>query len=103
MQPDIRDIIAGQARLRVRITGEGRTLVLLPGLGRPAEDLDPFAARLIAAGYRVAQPDPRGCGGSTGPLDGLTLHDLARDVAAVIETLQAGSAVTIGHAFGNRI
>ena len=77
--------------------------MLLPGLGRPAEDLDPFAAVLVAAGYKVVQPDPRGSGGSTGPLDGLTLHDLAGDIAAVIEVVGGAPVVLIGHAFGNRI
>jgi pimeloyl-ACP methyl ester carboxylesterase len=108
MQPIIQEIVAGPARLRVRITGMGqmgidKTLVTLPGLGRPAEDLDPLAERLVAAGYCVVQPDPRGSGGSTGPLEALTLHDLSRDVAAVIETLPSRKAVIIGHAFGNRI
>jgi pimeloyl-ACP methyl ester carboxylesterase len=97
------EISAGPARLNIRSAGTGPTLVLLPGLGRPAEDLDPFAALLVAAGYRVVQPDPRGSGGSTGPLDNLTLHDLARDIAAVIEAVGGAPLVIIGHAFGNRI
>ena len=81
----------------------GPTLVLLPGLGRSGHDLDAFAVYLVAAGYRVLLPEPRGMGASTGSLDGITLHDLARDIAAVIETLCDGPAVVIGHAFGNRI
>ena len=97
------EISAGPARLNIRSAGTGPTLVLLPGLGRPAEDFDPFAALLVAAGYRVVQPDPRGSGGSTGPLDNLTLHDLARDIAAVIEAVGGAPVVIIGHAFGNRI
>ena len=51
----------------------------------------------------MVQPDPRGIGGSTGPLDGLTLHDLADDIAAVIEAVGSTPVVIIGHAFGNRI
>lgn len=78
-------------------------LLLLPGLGRPSGDLDPLAARLVPAGYQVVQPDPRGDGGSTGPLQGLTLHDLAADVAAVIEAFDGRDLVLIGQAFGNRI
>jgi pimeloyl-ACP methyl ester carboxylesterase len=97
------EVAAGDATLHVRLSGSGKLLVLLPGMGRPAEDLDPLAERLVAAGYRVAQPDPRGLGGSRGPLDGITLHTLAADVAAVIEAIAAGPAVLIGHAFGNRI
>jgi pimeloyl-ACP methyl ester carboxylesterase len=97
------DIEAGPARLHFRATGRGPVLVLLPGMARPAEDLDPLAARLAAAGYRVVQPDQRGIGGSTGPLEGITLHDLARDIAAVIEAVGGRRVVIIGHAFGNRI
>lgn len=103
MATEHREITAGPARLHVRSNGAGPALILLPGLGRPAEDLDPFAARLAAAGYRTIQPDPRGSGASTGPLDGLTLHDLARDIAAVIEGVCDAHARIIGHAFGNRI
>ncbi len=104
----VHDIRAGEAHVRVRRSGApGKaglpTLVLLPGLGRPGDDLDPFAAHLIDRGYAVLQPDPRGLGGSTGKLDGLTLHDLAADVAVVIEALAPDGAVVIGHAFGNRI
>jgi pimeloyl-ACP methyl ester carboxylesterase len=94
---------AGAAKLRVRTAGEGPTLILLPGMARPATDLDPFAALLVVAGYRVVQPDPRGIGGSTGPLDGITLHDLAADIAAVIEAVGGAPVVVIGHAFGNRV
>ena len=103
MHHAIQSVSAGLTRLHVRIAGEGELLVLLPGLGRPATDLDPLAALLAEAGYRVAQPDPRGSGGSTGPMQGLTLHDLAADVSAVIKALDGGPATLIGQAFGNRI
>ncbi len=103
MTVQTKTIAAPGATLRVRITGDGPVLVLLPGLGRSAADLDPLAARLAAAGYRTVQPDPRGSDGSTGALEGLTLHDLARDVAAVIEAVGAQGVTLIGHAFGNRI
>ena len=96
-------VTAGDVQLDVRSLGTGPLLVLLPGLGRPSSDLDPFAARLVDAGYRVVRPEPRGIGASTGPLEHLTLHDLARDIAAVIETVGGAPAVVIGHAFGNRI
>src|ERR1700675_3878353 len=102
MQYAVQHVSAGPAQLRVRIAGEGPVLVLLPGLGRPSEDLDPFA-EFVAAGYRVVQPDPRGSAGSTGPLEGRSLHDLAADVAAVIEAVGGENVVIIGHAFGNRI
>jgi pimeloyl-ACP methyl ester carboxylesterase len=93
----------GNASIDVRILGSGPTLVMLPGLGRSSTDLEPFAVALAGAGYRVVLPEPRGMGSSTGRLDGITLHDLAHDIAAVIERLGDGPVVIIGHAFGNRI
>lgn len=99
------EVLNGAARIAVRVAGEDAwpTLVLLPGLGRPSSDLDPFARLLIAARYRVVQPEPRGIEPSAGPLEGLTLHDLAGDVAAVIEEVGGAPVTVIGHAFGNRI
>lgn len=100
---DVSRVASGTTSLRIRSAGHGPVLCLLPGLGRPSEDLDPLAARLVAAGFRVVQPDPRGSGGSTGAMEALTLHDLAADIAAVIEASRAANVTIIGHAFGNRI
>lgn len=89
-------------RLQVIVEGEGPPVVLLPSRGRDSEDYDEVAEGLAQAGYRVLRPQPRGIAGSTGPMDGLTLHDFADDVAAVIEQAGAGGpAVVVGHAFGN--
>ena len=40
-------------------------------------------------------------GKSAGPMQNLTLHDLAADVAAVIRHENAGPAILAGHAFGH--
>jgi pimeloyl-ACP methyl ester carboxylesterase len=96
-------VATAEAAIAVRTLGAGIALVLLPGLGRSSRDLDVFAEHLVTAGYRAILPEPRGMDGSTGRLDGITLHDLAHDIAAVIEALCDGPAVVIGHAFGNRI
>lgn len=81
----------------------GRQVVMLASLGRPGSDFDEVAAALAGAGYRVTLPEPRGTGGSEGLMDGLTLHDLAEDVAAVIEMQAAAPVTLLGHAFGNRL
>ena len=36
-----------------------------------------------------------------GPMTNITLHDLARDIAEVVEKLGNGRAVIVGHAYGN--
>ncbi len=89
--------------LRASAFGEGQPVVLLPGLGRAPSDLAPLAAILVDAGYAVLLPEPRGIGASRGPLEGLTLHDLATDVATLLERWTVGPATIVGHAFGNRI
>ena len=85
----------------VIVEGRGATIVLLPSLARDSEDYDEVAEGLAAAGLRVLRPQPRGIGGSTGPMSGVSLHDFARDVAEVIAALGGGRAVVVGHAFGN--
>jgi pimeloyl-ACP methyl ester carboxylesterase len=81
--------------------GRGPLIVLLPSRGRDSEDYDEVAAGLAREGFRVLRPQPRGMHASKGPLKDITLHDLARDVAIVIERENAGPAVIVGHAYGN--
>jgi len=88
-------------RIEVLEQGSGPLVVMIPSLGRPAEDFDDLSRRLAAAGFRALRPQPRGIGRSSGPMHGITLHDFARDVAAVIEKNGGGPAIVAGHAFGN--
>jgi pimeloyl-ACP methyl ester carboxylesterase len=77
---------------------------MIPSLGRRAADFDDLAQQLASAGYCAARIEPRGAGKSVGPMEGVTLHDLADEVAAVIHDLGGGKpAVVIGHAFGQRV
>jgi pimeloyl-ACP methyl ester carboxylesterase len=95
-------ITAGTASIDTYIDGDGPAIVLLPSYGRDGgRDFDPVAAMLAEAGYRVLRPQPRGVAGSSGPMVAVGFDDMARDVAAVIETLANGPAVVLGHAFGN--
>ena len=95
--------VFGYDNIRIDLISEGSgpLVVLLPSRGRDSEDFDTIAAGIVSAGFRVLRPQPRGAGQSTGPMKGLTLHDFARDVAAVIRHEGGGRAVIAGHAFGN--
>ncbi|MBV9248000.1 MAG: alpha/beta hydrolase [Acetobacteraceae bacterium] len=88
------------AEIEVIAEGAGPLFVMLPSSSRDSEDFDEPAAAFASFGLRVLRPQPRGMGRSTGKMDGLTLHDYARDVAAVIEQEDAGPAIVLGHAFG---
>lgn len=96
-------ISTGRTQLEVLVNGTGPAVVLLPSLGRDSYEFEPIARDLDAAGYCALRPQPRGVGSSTGPLDGLDLHDLAGDIADVLATLGTGPAVVAGHAFGHYV
>jgi pimeloyl-ACP methyl ester carboxylesterase len=93
----------GDTQIEILSQGSGPLIVLLPSLGRGAEDFDAIAARVAAAGFCVLRPQPRGIGQSKGPLTGIDLHDYANDVVAVIEHAANGPAFVVGRAFGNRV
>jgi pimeloyl-ACP methyl ester carboxylesterase len=93
----------GEAVIEFLVDGAGDTVVLLPCGGVDACYFDDFTHRLAHAGFRTVAVNPRGAGGSVGPLDGLTLHTFAGDVAAVIERVDAAPVHVVGHGFSNRI
>jgi pimeloyl-ACP methyl ester carboxylesterase len=98
----VREIVAyDDVRIDVITEGHGPLVVLLPGRGRTSEDFDEVAAGLAKSGFRVLRPQPRGAAASTGPMQGLTLHDFARDNAEVIKHEGGGPAVMVGHAYGS--
>jgi len=100
-QPSRELVRRDNVTIEVIAEGRGPLVVLLPSLGRDSEEFDPVAERIAAAGFRVLRPQPRGFERSKGPMENITLHDLARDLAAVIEHDNSGPAVLAGHAFGH--
>ena len=102
--PTARVVHADRNTVEFHVHGDGPVVVMIPSLGRRAGDFTDLAEKLAAAGYPAACIGPRGVGNSVGPMENLTLHDLAADAAAVIEELAGGSPVVVfGHAFGQRV
>ena len=96
--------VAGPAGpIEVRSVGDGPAVLMVPSLGRGAADFLHLGRSLSAGGYRAIVHEPRGIGGSTGSLEGVSMGDLAGDTAVVIEALGVGPATLVGHAFGNRV
>jgi pimeloyl-ACP methyl ester carboxylesterase len=98
--PERKLVKRGSIHIDYVAQGSGPLVVLLPSLGRGAEDFDEVRPRLSAV-CRVITPQPRGIGGSKGLMAGVTLHDYAGDIALVIENEGGGPAIIAGHAFGN--
>jgi pimeloyl-ACP methyl ester carboxylesterase len=96
-----RIIDVGSASLECAVSGAGDPLVVLANAGCSTGYLESFGERI--AGSQIIAINMRGVGASRGPLDNATLHDLASDVAGVLEALKCGPVHVLGHAFGNRI
>ncbi|MDO9405093.1 MAG: alpha/beta hydrolase [Polaromonas sp.] len=96
-------VTAGQAHLEVLIDGSGPAVVLIPSSQRDSLHEIEFVEELAKAGFLVLRPQPRGMGRSIGPLEEITLFDLADDIAACIDACAGGRAVVLGHAFGHSV
>lgn len=94
-------VTLGATKIEVLVNGAGPLVVILPSSARGLEDFEDTAKAFAAQGFRVLRPQPRLVGASTGPTEGITLRDLAADVAGVITHYNQGPAVLVGHAFGN--
>lgn len=92
----------GEVQIETLSQGRGPTVVILPSLGRGAEDYDEVARLLAADGLRVLRPQPRGIGQSKGPMTNLDMHAFAADVAAVLDQEKTGPVVVVGHAWGSQ-
>ncbi|WP_336697708.1 alpha/beta fold hydrolase [Curtobacterium sp. USHLN213] len=77
------------------LTGEGPLVVLAHGMGDSRHSYRFLVPGLVAAGYRVANVDLRGCGDSSTGWPSYERADIARDLVAVIRHL-GGPAVIIG-------
>ncbi|MFK8843851.1 alpha/beta fold hydrolase [Streptomyces sp. Ac-502] len=80
------------------VTGKGPLIVLAHGMGENRTAYREVAARLSAAGFRVARMDLRGHGESSTGWASYTRTDVAGDILALIRHL-GGPAVIVGHSF----
>ncbi|WP_250031764.1 alpha/beta fold hydrolase [Paractinoplanes maris] len=77
------------------VTGSGPLVVLAHGMGDTRESYRFVVPQLVAAGYRVASVDLRGCGESSAVWPSYTRTDIAGDLLAVVRHL-GGPAVLVG-------
>src|ERR1700757_5451949 len=80
-----RSIEVGDAPLDCTVCGSGAPVVLLANAGCSTGYFDHLGHALVTGGFQTISINMRAVGGSSGSLDGATLHDLAGDVAAAIE------------------
>ncbi len=93
----------GTIKLEAFVKGRGTTVIVHPSLGRPVQDFVDLGNQVVAAGYRVVGINPRGIGQSTGPMEQITLHELADDVWRVADYFDIKQTFLLGQNFGNRV
>jgi len=97
---------SGELQIHYFSSGEktATPVVLLPSYARSASDFNELINKLNLAGYRTLAVQPRGIDGSDLSSLNITYHDLAADLAAVLDAENFKSSVSIvAHAFGNRV
>jgi len=77
------------------LSGEGPLVVLAHGMGDSRHSYRFVVPALVAAGYRVANVDIRGCGDSSTEWTGYSRTDIAGDLVALVRHL-GGPAVIVG-------
>ncbi len=88
-----------EGRIAYDVAGDGRLVVLVPGMGDLRSSYRFLAPALRAAGYRVACTDLRGNGDSDVMFTSYGDVDTADDVIALINEL-GGPAVIVGNSMG---
>jgi pimeloyl-ACP methyl ester carboxylesterase len=81
--------------------GDGPDLLLIPSAHRSGDDFARLASDLHRSGHGSLAVNPRGIGRSTGKTEGLTLRDIANDIAAMINQTAGRPLHVVGHAQGN--
>lgn len=92
--------------LNYQVKGAGDLVVLIMGTGSPGRVWDLHQVpELVKAGYRVCTFDNRGIAPSDESVDGMTIDDLVRDTAGLIELVRNGDeqAYVVGTSMGSRV
>jgi epoxide hydrolase 4 len=82
--------------------GDGPLVVLLHGFPEYRQSWREQLPALAAAGFRAVAPDLRGYGESPKPrgVDSYAIREVVDDVAELIESLQSGPCILVGHDWG---
>lgn len=84
-----------EGTIAYEVSGTGPLVVLAHGMGDSRHSYRFVVPELVAAGYRVANVDIRGCGDSSADWTSYERTDIARDLVAVVRHL-GGPAVVVG-------
>jgi len=92
----------GDIKLYYEMHGDGRPVLLIPGLGADTR-LFSNVVPLLATFHQVVVLDPRGGGQSDKPAGQYSIEQMADDVAGLFGTLGVASADVVGYSMGGKI
>jgi pimeloyl-ACP methyl ester carboxylesterase len=96
------DAFAGSVRLFYQEQGTGDPLVFIPGLGGDHRSFS-VLSRSFSERYRTIAIDPRDVGQSERVASPYTTSDMARDVAALLDSMNVRNAHIVGHSLGGLV
>jgi pimeloyl-ACP methyl ester carboxylesterase len=91
----LENLVTDEGTIAYEVSGTGPLVVLAHGMGDSRHSYRFVVPGLVAAGYRVANVDIRGCGDSSATWTSYQRADIARDLVAVVRRL-GGPAVIVG-------
>ena len=97
------DVFVETNRIRMHYLdhgGDGRVLVLIPGLTANAHSFDGLVHAGLSELGHVLALDMRGRGETDAPDSGYAMEDHARDVIGLLDALELDRVVLVGHSFG---
>lgn len=93
--------VAPGESLRVAVAGEGRPVLIIPGLFGAIEGFSRLSDSLVASGYRVIVVEPLGIGSSSRPPRAdYSLTAQAERMAAVLTEFATEPVVVVAHSVG---
>ena len=96
------EMIIDDYKINYKITGEGKTVIILQGWGTSMDMYD-AVANSINSKYRVIQLDFPGFGNSDEPREAWDVDDYGDFVLKFIDKLDIKEASFIGHSYGGRV
>jgi pimeloyl-ACP methyl ester carboxylesterase len=102
MKRTFQQVATNGIRLRTVVEGKGPLVILLHGFPQCwylwRHQIDP----LVQAGFQVAVPDQRGCGGSDRPepIEAYDIIELTNDVVGIADALSHETFIVIGQDWG---
>lgn len=96
------EVFNGPTRLHYEVSGAGRPLLVITGLGSDLRDLRRMI-QLLAEDYLVIAMDNRGAGRSDKPDEPYSMELMATDALAVLDDAGVQVAHVLGYSMGGRI